>query len=384
MILSSIRSIEALAALKPDWDDLWQRSPGASHYQSADYALQSWRGLAEPAGYELFCVTGREDGRLVLVWPLKIRRRLLWRICRPLFANIGEQTDFLAEDGPDADRRTGAALDFVLRKAGADILDLQFVPANAALGTRLRSRPTRGTSRPFFVPHVQWEQEESFEDYLARLGKATRKTHEKKHRRLKKLGTLHFERVADARTASAVIGSLLAFKRAWAEKVPDANFWIHDPIIERFLVSMPMAGEDERTGMALFALRLDDVLLAAQIVALGHHVDWLTAGYNPDYQQHSPGMVMNEYCLRWAHERGLSVLMGAGQEANKEFWCGRQGVASDSRRMPASLLGAATFEALRLRDVLRPGRRREAASRDAAAERPAPAAYASASPERVD
>ena len=342
-----IRHGDALLALKPEWDDLWLRSPHASYYQSAAYAIHSWQHVAEPNGCRLFCVSARSEGRLRLVWPLKIHRKGLWRIVEPLASNAAEDTDVLAEDGAAGSACVGEALAIVRDRSGVDVIDLPYVSAGTELGTQVRH--ALGAGHPNLNPFLTWQRGESFEAYRESLSRSTRKVVDKKHRRLSGMGALRFEVVRGEDRIVEATRTLLRYKRVWSRKLAETGAYVHAPHFERFLTAITLASTDERQGMRLFVLSLDGVALAVQSAAVGHRVDWLAAAYHPDHHQLSPGIVLNEYCLRWAHARGLAVMMGPGQQANKEFWCRRQVYRSASYKVPASPWGAAAFRAMALR-----------------------------------
>ena len=61
-------------ALAPEWDALWASVPGAYASQGFGWSLAGWRTTARPRGRRPHIVTMRQDGRLVLVWPLTLHR----------------------------------------------------------------------------------------------------------------------------------------------------------------------------------------------------------------------------------------------------------------------------------------------------------------------
>ena len=347
-----IRGIEALLQLKTEWEELWQRSTSSTYYQSPDYSLQSWLTVAEPAGCRLLCIVGRDRGRLALIWPLKQHRRALWRFIKPLSYNSHECTDILVEDTPLKPARIAAALSFALKELKADFLDLPFVLDHSALAVQAGGLPARNRKRSFVHPFVEWQGGESWEAYYRSLSKETRKVVDKKRRRLSGLGTLSFTLSTDRDSFPSLIGTLLAYKREWCKKIDDVGAWVHSPAFEKLLVSASIGTEACETGLFVFVLKLDDTILALQVAGVGRQVDWLVAAYNPEYQQYSPGILLNEHCLRWAHARNLSVTMGPGQEANKTFWARKQAADSTSYKVAGSLSGAAALQVLDMRRSL--------------------------------
>jgi CelD/BcsL family acetyltransferase involved in cellulose biosynthesis len=71
----------------------------------------------------------------------------------------------------------------------------------------------------------------------------------------------------------------------------------------------------------LYVLRLNGRIIAAQLAAVcDTHIEWMIAGFDAELWRLSPGVILNEFCLRWAFDRKLNCSLGLGREANKVFW----------------------------------------------------------------
>jgi CelD/BcsL family acetyltransferase involved in cellulose biosynthesis len=148
-----VTDVAAFSALKPQWDALWQRTDGVFS-QGYGFCWHSLKEMALPQGCKLRCVTGREDGRLVLVWPLVVYRRNLWTAIRPLGPNAAEYGGTLVENSPDAQARVAAAWRLLLDSVRFDLLVMPSVPESSHLHAVLRQlarhdRSEYGIAAPF-------------------------------------------------------------------------------------------------------------------------------------------------------------------------------------------------------------------------------------------
>lgn len=433
---SLVDAAEGLMALAPEWQTLWDRTPDAAYAMGPAHARRCWDEVARPAGGRLACVVGRQDGRLVLVWPLVRERpakragdgpgawheRLRHRLV-PLSPAGTDYAGPLVEPGPARPERLRALLGFLRRQSGAmgvDVLHLPYVrggvaqddvaqddvaqddvadgaetqgvivqgvdvryveahgsvpacTAEAPLEAALRALPSPTHRTSDAAPLVRWRRiagvVEEWDGYYATLGRATRKVQDKKRRQLAAAGRVGFELVVEPERRRALLAFLLEHKRHWAARTGKAGPWLFAPAYERFLVGLSDDAQVEpgrEAGLVLFVLTLDDRPLAVQAAAVGHRVDWIIAAHHAEEGHRSPGVLLNEHCLRWAHARGLDVDMGPGQEANKLFWARHEATATGTWSVALSPWGAAWVLGMgararlgRLRRHLR-GRRTEA------------------------
>ena len=139
-------------ALEAEWNELFIRSAGPTHvFQSfnfcwhwANHYLGSSRGGIP--GLNLSVVTGRRNGRLVMVWPLVCERvrgitQTFW-----MGDPVSQYGDVLIDADVDALPAMRAALDFLRARTNSDLLRLRRVrsdsnvaplmPSNSAIPQR--------------------------------------------------------------------------------------------------------------------------------------------------------------------------------------------------------------------------------------------------------
>lgn len=305
-------------ALRPAWDALWRRADG-SYAQASASCAAAWRHVAERPGVRLHVVACFEGNVLVAIWPLLRRRNAVWRVLSQLSSMAAEFSDILAEDDPARDARVAAIWQCVRTQGRADMIMLPFVKATTPLGTLLAAGDFACTAEPDIAPYVAWQKRDSWEQYYATLSASGRKVQKKKWRQLHAMGELRFEVVRDPQRLTGLIRWLMQQKRIWAGRAGKHGPWLASSQYERFLVQL--ATEPDVGAGFMFLLTLDGEPIAGQFAMEGErHIDWVIAGFSAAMASHSPGMVLNEYCLRHARDHALRVEMGAGREHNKLFW----------------------------------------------------------------
>jgi CelD/BcsL family acetyltransferase involved in cellulose biosynthesis len=92
-----LEDTKEFAALEEEWEDLYQDAPLATPFQSWAWLYSWWEFYGE--GYELRLVTVRNEGVLVGIVPLMLKRR--WGFGRLLFVGTGitDYLDMLARRG---------------------------------------------------------------------------------------------------------------------------------------------------------------------------------------------------------------------------------------------------------------------------------------------
>jgi CelD/BcsL family acetyltransferase involved in cellulose biosynthesis len=188
------------AALEDEWEDLYRDAPLATPFQSWAWLYSWWEFYGE--GYELRLVTVRDEGLLVGIVPLMLRRR--WGFGRLLFvgAGITDYLDMLVREGWEA--HVSEAAREALRRIGSwHVAELHELRPSAAVwgvfdgwaGPRTRIHQTNCDCPVIDV--------EPWDELLASLSKNLRSTVRRNVRRADKDG-IRCELVgpADARRAA--------------------------------------------------------------------------------------------------------------------------------------------------------------------------------------
>jgi CelD/BcsL family acetyltransferase involved in cellulose biosynthesis len=329
--------------LKSEWDYLWKRAADAGIAQSFDYCHDVWQTTARANGHTVFCVTGREDGRLILVWPLLKYRKRMRKFLRPFGATGAECTGALIENDIHRQTRTEALWSFVKSHCKADFIVLPFVRSISRLDEVLALTNGKVEHEVTFL--AKGSSEASWESFYESLSKSHRKKHGNIRRRLSELGTVSFEIVpaGDSRCPK-LIRWMLEQKRIWADRTGKRGDWLYFDEYRELLTRLLLDGDAEPKRV-IMSLTLDKAPIAAKVAAIGNGVlELLVAGFDASLEKYSPGMRLDEYWVRWAIEQKLDIDFGVGREHYKSFWTRDNEIPVSSYVIPASLLGRAEMK----------------------------------------
>lgn len=312
--------LDQIEGVRPQWDRLWGRSDHASYGLTSAACMAVFKHVLAAQGAKLLVVVGYEDGELVALWPLATRRRGLWRIVNQAGPLAAEYSNVLVEPGPQAAGRVAALWRAVERAGVADIAVVPFV-RSGPLGSVLAAHPHITSRETDTAPRVAWRGNESWDAYYASLDGDYRRGQNRRRRQLNERGAVAFEVVTDPARAAEMIAWLLAEKRHWADRVDKRGAWVFSPAYQAFLTALITGNGDAAARFVVFVLTLDGAQVAAKFAMVGpRQLEFIISGFLGSLGRFSPGNVLNEHCLRFAHERGLAVEFGAGREETKKYW----------------------------------------------------------------
>src|SRR5579859_2520658 len=127
-----IDSIPGMARIENEWSDLWERSQDRfvtySHQVTKALAAYPLRRRHE----KLWCITGRRNGALVLVWPFVIYRHFVWRMASAIADTI-DYSDPLMDEALDKQQCISDAIRVILAWCPCDLVQFQFVKRTSTL-----------------------------------------------------------------------------------------------------------------------------------------------------------------------------------------------------------------------------------------------------------
>jgi CelD/BcsL family acetyltransferase involved in cellulose biosynthesis len=202
---------EAIDPILDEWQGLFDADPAATPFTSPQWARAWWPHWAEGAHPWLIAV--RDEGRLIGLAPLVLRRRGPARVLGALGRDPGNYWDVLALPG----RRAAVAEAFARMAAERarewDAIAIGGVPVRAALGAALAEAGLRVDRRPP-VPHPGIDLPGSFEEYLATLPAKRRKDLRRHLRRLDE-GELERRELIEPGEISTAIDSWQDLRVRW-------------------------------------------------------------------------------------------------------------------------------------------------------------------------
>ncbi|MGH7043312.1 MAG: GNAT family N-acetyltransferase, partial [Acetobacteraceae bacterium] len=208
------------AALKPEWDELWQRASGEYLMQTHDWAAVTLANPPDARPRRACCVVGWRSGRIDAIWPFVVYSNNRWRVATTIAAEWGDYTSPLVEDGPDLPGRTRAAWEAARRLVRADLFDLRFVRESTPLHPVIAADPApKETLYQLEAPWIALKDYRSWEDYWHGIDPAHRRDLGRKGRRLAEQGRLEIHEITDQARGRELIDWMIENKRIWLDHV---------------------------------------------------------------------------------------------------------------------------------------------------------------------
>ena len=307
-------------ALEPEWNELWTRADRPFLSRSFGWCLAGWRTTAVPRGRRLSIVVMRENGRIVLIWPMTTDRRMGIRIARALGPESTEYDPILVEADPEAGRRVALAWDFVRHRGAANVVTVPFVEEGSATATALATGAIYQTNHMLPAPETLFPENETWETYWRSRSANLRNGLTRRRKRLAERGAVTLDWIEDDATFATLLDWALRHKLDWMKRSGLANDFLGTPEYRAFLLALwsrqPAGGR-----LAMLALRVDGVPVAVKIGCLdGKRMEGFITTYDPDWSAFSPGQIILADCLRWCHSKGLNYDFRIGDEAYKRDW----------------------------------------------------------------
>ena len=310
-----IESAAALEALRPEWEALWARCPGATPFQWPAWLIAWWRHFAPGA---LFSVAVRRAGRLVALAPFYVETGAQGRRVLGIGISLSDYLDVLID--PACGEAGNAIVARLAAEAGRwDGWDLEdLAPGAAAFGLPCPAGCTEAASDTQTAPVLALPAsvEALGECIPARKLRKLRMARNRAARR-GAVALIH----ADASEMDELLDVLFALHRARWESCGVPGGVLRDPRVERF--QRDAAPELLRAGMLrLYALRIDGRVVGAYYgLAHGVRAYAYLGGFDPDYAFESPGTILIGHAIEEAVREGAREFhFLRGPEAYKYEW----------------------------------------------------------------
>lgn len=332
-----VRGDEALDVLKSEWMELSTRAREHFCSQTFYWASHAWKHAVARGDCRLSILTGRDQGRLVLVWPFVLRRHLAWQEAEWLGATY-EYRDVLVERSPVAGRWIDEAWGFLKTELGADLVSCPSIRPDAAVFPLL-NKEASAVRRHWPILFIAADRWPDWDSYRQSLRAKFRRDQQRRRRRLAERGRVALEIAESGEQVDRLMGWLFAQKRAWALRHRLYLPWLESGAYEDFLhaAARDALGSDE---LWLGALKVNDQILAVQLAFVCRsRMELYMITYDRAWRSYGPGRLMLEEAVKWAFDNKISVVdFRTGLEpfkygfANDETWrtdhlvpCGRWG-----------------------------------------------------------
>ncbi|MGF6570626.1 CelD/BcsL family acetyltransferase involved in cellulose biosynthesis [Paraburkholderia sp. GAS333] len=343
-----------LQALQVEWDELWNEANGL-HFQAFAVCWLCWTMVAQPQRKKLRCIVYRENGKLLLVWPLVSHQRLFWSVLDPLTPGTIEHTSMLLAQGPHSSRAIASAWDAACKRCGADIFMVPYVDVGNPLH-ELAERQARvmasssDVSMKAILPRFQ-----NWDTFCASLATRDRKRPGSRFRKLSQHGELVARLLGpeDAGSFDTWVNWMVERKREWAASKGKTSSWLDAPTYRNYLAAL-LHSTDEQSKGYLYIATLDGVPIAASIVGMGKTcLTDLIGAFDRKYEKFEPGLLLKEISMKRAFDLGLDVDFGVGTERFKAYWSGKNIVPNKSFQIATTRVGVLAFGIKRLTQALK-------------------------------
>lgn len=311
------RNEASVLALRQEWEALGLRARAHLSTVLFSYQWAAWRHVARPRGWQLRVLSGRSEGRLVLVLPMMQRRRRL----RFLGSEKFEYRDVLVEDGPQADAWIGEAVGHLARCPGVAVLDLQDVAADGALGVALSRLALSGAQGRSESPVIRLDGFAGWDDYARSLPKSLMADQKRQWRRVEAGAEPMRFRLVEAGEADRLLDWMLARKLRWAAARGIDPGIMATQDYRRLLKAL--VGDAMARKAALFG-RLGS---AGRIASAGFgYIEhdrfvFFMFAYDEDLATFSPSRLLQEELIRCCFACGVALFdFLPGEEAYKRVW----------------------------------------------------------------
>jgi CelD/BcsL family acetyltransferase involved in cellulose biosynthesis len=354
LVAEVLFGVEAYEKLRADWQRLVQLQTSTILFQTPALLAPWAHHFASNRGASLATVVVRDEDRTVLIWPLVVARRGLFRIACGAGAPIGQYDEILLDPDYDGQAAITAALGTLHETVRPDVVSVERVRTDSALRDALHD-----------VPPLSWAEGAPYVDLTHGVEgvKANQKSRvsrqqRKRVRRFEELGGADF-RVADNPDEAEVwLGEALALKRDWLSRTGRVSRAFLKPETASCLIDLArtLCSADASPRMVVSKLSVKGRTAAIE-AGFGHR-DWYhlyLGAFAPEFAKLGPGNVITEKMIEWCVANGLTRYdMLAPRSRYKSEWQTNE-VAVVDFALPLTMRGRiyATLVMKRLRPAMR-------------------------------
>lgn len=337
LTIDIVSTRDGFLALEHDWTALFDRAGRGSQVFQTFAFLRHWADVYLDDALELAIVTGRRDGRLVMVWPLVLSRVAGIKVLSWMGEPVSQYGDVLVEPGADAAADLAAGFEAV-RGLGADVLSLRKTRADAVIAPFMADLAPLVTQR-LTAPFADLTTTPAGASFDTRFPAKDRKNRRRQMRRLEERGAVAFTTLAPGPDAVAAADTAITMKLQWLATRGIAGSAVADARFARFFAAV--AGDAENAA-GLYVTTLgsagETVAVAIGFAAKGHLAMHVIA-HAASCDKLGVGALLMEHNMARAHAGGLAVfdLLAPG-DAYKSNWAERSIEVCDLA-LPLTLAG---------------------------------------------
>lgn len=306
--ITEIGTEKGFLALESEWNGLLARSAFDAPFLRHEWLRTWWRHFS-PTG-RLCVLIGRENGRLILAWPMFESTERIGPLRVPTLRSLTNTHSFrfhlLVEQGKE--KHLGDAWAYLRRRPGWQLLLITDVPLDVGLHGPLlqRVRGDHGLAgvwhafdSAYIVPAGTWQEHEQ------RVSKSVRKRLRSQRNRLERQGDVRLEVLTDpAEIAGALPDAFDIERRSW--KGAHGSAIACDQARLDFYTEFAMLAAD-RGWMRLAFLKVGDARAAFEYgIEYNRRLYSIKIGYDADrFGKFSPGRIAVMDSIARCFEKGL-------------------------------------------------------------------------------
>lgn len=310
--LAMVETFADFEALAGDWNDLFAHSARPEHvFQSFGWCwhwARHYLGRPGRRGPKLAIVTGRRDGRLVLVFPLVIERRAGLKQISWLGEPVSQYGDVIAAPEASQMDTLDEAWAFAVAHTDADLANLRKVREDATVAP-LISRLGMAITATEEAPYLCFQRATDAESYCATVpSKGRQKNRRRQLRRLQERGSVAFETYTGTTEAGQLANYAILLKRAWLGTRDRISLALADDRFANFFRDIAKSATHP-VKCDVLVLRTRNEIAAMQIVIENKDVRFLhVAVYVPKFEKAGGGSLLLENSLSDCYNSNIRCL----------------------------------------------------------------------------
>lgn len=314
----TITDSEGFRSLRAEWVSLCARSNRSHLFSSFDWWLNAWLFYAEPLGQQLTLVTGRHDGRLVLVLPLVTDRRIL----RMLSTGTFEYRDVIVEPSAFAGQWVRQAWSYVQSSVDADVFILQNLRMPNALAAELKQQPAATAIGGGWCPLIRLDRFANWDAYAATLPKSLIADQRRQWKRISRdMPGISFQMIDSEVELERVMEWVRRHKIAWAEARQLFPGWCVTVRKWENLRRAALAALAERRLITVALRDGDRIVSAGWGFVCGEEYLFYAFAYDAAHSTYSPSRLLLERLVQTCFDRGIRSLdFMPGEQPFKRTW----------------------------------------------------------------
>jgi CelD/BcsL family acetyltransferase involved in cellulose biosynthesis len=311
----------AFDALEAEWIALFARAGSGHHvFQTFNWNWH-WANHYLDAGDDLAVTTVRRNGRLIMIWPLVVTRRLGVRCLAWMGDPVSQYGDCLADAVPDLMALMRRAFDQAVFLSSADVVELRKVRADATVAPLLVERGLRVTGTEE-APYADLAAAKTTEQFEQRFNAKAKKNRGRQRRRLEERGPLLCTTSTGGSAAREGVIACMTLKRAWLQSKGLVSRALADRRVEAFFADAA-ASAAKPCGVSVSAFRSAGEIADINIAVTAKNTRALhMIAYGLKFEKAAPGALHLEDVFRTAFADGIArVDFLCPRHPYKMDWC---------------------------------------------------------------